>query len=67
MRRATGQGPTFWERQRRRVECPECGVEVAAELLLTHCKSQHVKDHTYRVSSPKTLVTAPVNGSGLRL
>ena len=25
-----GIGPTFRERQRRRVDCPECGVEVVA-------------------------------------
>ena len=31
----TGKVPNFWERQRRRVECPECGVELASGLLLT--------------------------------
>ena len=36
--RTTGIGETFWERQRRRVECLECGVEVAEGLLLTHCQ-----------------------------
>ena len=30
-----GKGPTFQERQRMQVECPECGVEVKAGSLLT--------------------------------
>ena len=36
-----GKGPTFGERQRRRVEFPDCGVEVEAVLLLTHFQSHH--------------------------
>ena len=39
-RRTTGKGPMFQEHQRRRVEFPECGVEVAAGALLTHFQSQ---------------------------
>ena len=32
----TGMGPNFWERQRSRLECLECVVEVAVGSLLTH-------------------------------
>ena len=40
-RRPTVKGPKFRECQRRRVECPECRVEVAVGLLMTHRQSQH--------------------------
>ena len=40
-RQVTGKGPTFWEIQSRRVECPECGVEVTAGLLLKHLQIQN--------------------------
>ena len=40
-KRTTGTGPTFREQQRRRVDCPECGVEVAAGSLLMHRLRQH--------------------------
>ena len=40
-RQTTGKGPTFCERQRRRVEFPECVVEVAAGFLLTYCQIQN--------------------------
>ena len=36
-----GKGPIFLEHQGSRVECPECGVEVAALFLLIHFQSQH--------------------------
>ena len=32
---------SFWERQRMRVQCWECEVEVAMGLLLTHRQSQN--------------------------
>ena len=35
--RTAGKGPTFQEHQKRRVECPECGVEVEAGFILNHC------------------------------
>ena len=38
----TGTGPTLRERQRRRVACPEFGVDIVAGLLLTHCQIQNV-------------------------
>ena len=74
-RRATGKGPTFREQQRRRVEFPECGVEVAAGSLLTHCQIQNgVGWGTPPPPTPqggpdlpgiltKTLVAVPVPGS----
>ena len=39
--RVTGKVPIFWERQQRRVEFPECRVEVTAVSLLTHLQIQH--------------------------
>ena len=44
----TCTGLTFQEQQRRRVYCPECGVVVAAELLLTHRQSQHGMGRGYQ-------------------
>ena len=38
----TGSGPTFWERQRMRVQCMECGVEVMVGSLMMHHQSQKV-------------------------
>ena len=35
-RRLTGDGSSFRERQRERVACGECGVELAAGSLLSH-------------------------------
>ena len=32
-RRVMGEGLSFWERQRERVACGECGVEIAAGSL----------------------------------
>ena len=78
-RRVTGKGPTFQEIQRRRVECPKCGLEVTAVSLLTHRHIQHGMGQGDRgggVSPPttqggpdllgillKTLIEAPVPGS----
>ena len=39
-RRTTGKGPTFWDLQRRRVECSECRVELAMGSLLMHRQSK---------------------------
>ena len=39
--RRKGMGPIFWERNWRRVACPEFGVEVAVGSLLNHHQSQH--------------------------
>ena len=39
-----GTGPTIRDWQRQRVACLECGVVVAAGLLLTHFQSQHGVD-----------------------
>ena len=35
-RRITGDGSSFWERQRERVACGECGAELAAGSLSSH-------------------------------
>ena len=39
--RATEMGTTYWKRQRIRVQCLDCGVEVKTGLLLTHYQSEH--------------------------
>ena len=39
--RTTGTGPTFRERQQRRVACPECRVEVTTGSLMMHRQIQH--------------------------
>ena len=41
VQQVTGKGPTSWGCQLMGVECPECGVEVTAGLLLKHHQSQH--------------------------
>ena len=52
-RRVTGKGPTFWESQQRRVECPDCGVYVAAGLIMTHCQSQHGMERGKQGGAPQ--------------
>ena len=37
----TGEGPTYRERQRERVECGECGKEMAAGSLASHSMTHH--------------------------
>jgi len=69
-RRTSGEGASLRERQRRRVECSECGKSLAASSLSTHLLTQHGKaprniaarndsagrqPAEYRVSFPKTL------------
>ena len=39
----TGEGLTFRDRKRERVECRDCRNEVAAGSLDSHCMSQHGK------------------------
>ena len=39
--RTSGVGPTYREWKRRRVQIPECGVELAAGSLLTHHQIQN--------------------------
>ena len=36
-----GRVQRFWECQWRRAKFPECGLEVAVGLLMTHCQSHH--------------------------
>ena len=47
-RLTTGIRPTFWERQWRRVECLEFGVEFTAGLLLTHHQRKQIVGKGYR-------------------
>ena len=42
-RRITGDGNSFWERQRERVACRECGAELAAGSLSSHLMTRHGK------------------------
>ena len=42
-RKMTGEGLTFMERKIERVECRNCGKEVAAGSLDSHLMSQHGK------------------------
>ena len=41
--RATGEGPTFWERKGTRVSCEECGVTMAASSMRHHMERSHGK------------------------
>ena len=47
-RKMTGEGLTFRERKRERVECRDCGKEVAAGSLDSHRMSQHGKAREQR-------------------
>ena len=40
-RRITGEGPTYWGRQKGRVQCRECGEEMAAGSVDGHKMNQH--------------------------
>ena len=42
-RKMTGEGPTYRERQKERVECGECGKEMTAGSLASHRMTQHGK------------------------
>ena len=77
----TGTGPTFWERHRRRVHCPEFRVEITTGLRLMHHQIQHIvgQGDQGRIPQPplpgggpnspglftKTFVAAPVPGRGV--
>ena len=79
-RRIGGGGESYRERQRRRVECPECGKSLAESSLPQHSLSQHgivtfppvsagVPQHPpaeYRISFPRTVKhrACPVEGCG---
>ena len=39
--RATGEGPTFWERKRTRIICEVCGGTMAASSLRYHMERAH--------------------------
>ena len=40
-RKMTGEGPTYRERQKERVECGECGKKMEAGSLASHRMTQH--------------------------
>ena len=42
-RKMMGEGPTYREQQKERVECGECGKEMAAGSLESHRMTQHGK------------------------
>ena len=42
-RKITGEGPTYWERQKERVECGDCWKEMVAGSLASHRMIQHGK------------------------
>ena len=44
----TGEGPEYRERKRERVECGECGKEMAAGSLDIHLMVQHGKSKAER-------------------
>ena len=58
-RNMTGEGPTYCERQRERVECRDCGKGVAAGLLESHPMIQHGK-----ANSDKWSWTEAATGGG---
>jgi len=43
-RRVTGEGPTFRDRQRAHVTCPDCGIRITRASLLRHLQSQHQRN-----------------------
>ena len=55
-RRMEGTGLSHWERQHRRVECSECGVELAASSLQHHTADDNVPP---RPSGPSILRQFP--------
>jgi Reverse transcriptase (RNA-dependent DNA polymerase) len=71
-RQMTGEGPSYQERQRQRVECPECTLEMSQGALKMHRQRTHgVEDMEavpaaalqppvdYYVSFPKTTRSKP--------
>ena len=44
MRRMTGEGLKYWERQRVRMKCLDCGEEMSVGLLEVHQQTQHGRD-----------------------
>ena len=40
-RKMMGEGPTYWERQKERVECGQCRKEMAAGSLASHMMTQN--------------------------
>ena len=59
-RRVTGEGLSFLERQRERVACGECGVEIAAGSLSGHLMTRHGK------AAPRRHLWSPQTTGGAR-
>ena len=59
-RQVTGEGKYFRERQKERVACGECGVEIAAGSLSGHLMTQHGK------AAPRQHLWAPQTTGGPR-
>ena len=57
-RRITGEGKSFRERQRERVACGKCGVEIAAGSLSGHLMTRHGK------AAPRRHLWAPQTTGG---
>ena len=51
-RRMTGVVPSFRERQRERVQCPECELELTAGSLTAHRQAQHGKERPPQWATP---------------
>ena len=43
-RRMTGTGPSYQDRQRGRIQCTECGEEMALGLMAGHMQTQHGRE-----------------------
>ena len=43
-RKMTGEGPSYWERQRGRIQCKECGEDMAIRLMAGHMPTQHERE-----------------------
>ena len=59
-RRVTGEGKSFRERQRERVACGECGVEIAARSLSGNLMTRHGK------AAPRRHLWVPQTNGGPR-
>ena len=42
-RHSTGKGETYRERLRRKMPCPDCGVEMTAGFMTDHLQKVHIK------------------------
>ena len=74
VRRMTVEGPSYWERQRIRIQCKEYGEEMELGSLAGHMQKQHGKsvegrwhwEATAPREEPRTYSMALPNSGGLR-